>query len=49
MNFKDYQEKAKETIQKSFEDNTSLDNLIPFYLGIVGETGSVISELKKKI
>ena len=36
MNFKDYQEKAKETIQKSFEDNTSLDNLIPFYLGIVG-------------
>ena len=49
MNFKDYQEKAKETIQKSFEDNTSLDNLIPFYLGIVGETGSVISELKKKL
>lgn len=47
MNFKEYQEQAKKTIQK-YVDRTEVDEIIPF-LGIVGETGSVITELKKKI
>ncbi|WP_299520111.1 nucleoside triphosphate pyrophosphohydrolase family protein [Winogradskyella sp.] len=47
MNFKTYQEKAKKTIQKYVNDE-DIDGMIPF-LGMVGETGSVITELKKKI
>jgi NTP pyrophosphatase (non-canonical NTP hydrolase) len=46
MDFSSYQEKAKETIQK----NASADNLttiVPF-LGIIGEIGSLVTELKKK-
>jgi NTP pyrophosphatase (non-canonical NTP hydrolase) len=46
MDFSSYQEKAKETIQK----NVSADNLtsiVPF-LGIIGEIGSLLTELKKK-
>jgi len=46
MDFNFYQEKAKETIQK----NASADNLttiVPF-LGIIGEIGSLVTELKKK-
>jgi NTP pyrophosphatase (non-canonical NTP hydrolase) len=46
MDFNSYQEKAKETIQK----NASADNLtsiVPF-LGIIGEIGSLVTELKKK-
>lgn len=47
MDFNSYQEKAKETIQK----NASADNLasiVPF-LGIIGEIGSLLTELKKKL
>ena len=47
MNFKEYQKEAKKTIQK-YVDRNEVDEIIPF-LGIVGETGSVITELKKKI
>jgi|1_EtaG_2_1085319.scaffolds.fasta_scaffold02379_6 NTP pyrophosphatase (non-canonical NTP hydrolase) len=47
MNFEEYQKQAKKTIQK-YVDRTEVDEIIPF-LGIVGETGSVITELKKKI
>lgn len=46
MEFNEYQEKAKETIQK----NAATDNLtsiVPF-LGIIGEIGSLVTELKKK-
>lgn len=47
MDFKEYQNRSKKTIQKyDLEDNIS--QIIP-YLGIVGEAGSVISELKKNI
>ncbi|MCK8479068.1 nucleoside triphosphate pyrophosphohydrolase family protein [Psychroserpens algicola] len=47
MDFKTYQYKAEKTIQK-YVDHNEIDSIIPF-LGIVGETGSVITELKKKI
>lgn len=47
MEINEYQEQAKRTIQK-YVDRDEIDEMIPF-LGIVGETGSVISELKKKI
>lgn len=47
MNFSVYQIEAKKTIQK-YVDHTELDEIVPF-LGIIGETGSVITELKKKI
>lgn len=46
MDFNSYQEKAKETIQKNAsEDN--LTSIVPF-LGIIGEIGSLVTELKKK-
>src|SRR5680860_750711 len=45
MEFRQYQESAKQTIQ-SYGKNKEMDEIIPF-LGIIGETGSVISELKK--
>jgi NTP pyrophosphatase (non-canonical NTP hydrolase) len=44
MEFSHYQEKAKETIQKNANDNT-----IVSFLGIIGEIGSLVTELKKKI
>lgn len=47
MEFSKYQAEAKKTIQK-YVDRNEVDEIIPF-LGIVGETGSVITELKKKI
>lgn len=47
MNFSDYQVKAYETIQR-YNANETANEVIPF-LGIVGEAGSVISELKKKL
>lgn len=47
MNFSEYQKEAKKTIQK-YVDRREVDEIIPF-LGIIGETGSVITELKKKI
>lgn len=47
MDFNEYQEKAKKTIQ-SYGKKEDMDEIIPF-LGIIGETGSVISELKKRL
>ncbi len=47
MEFKKYQEEAKSTIQKYHLDD-KLNKVIPF-LGIVGEAGSVLTELKKSI
>ena len=47
MKFSDYQESAKDTIQE-YEVNESVKNVIPF-LGISGEAGSVLSELKKHL
>jgi NTP pyrophosphatase (non-canonical NTP hydrolase) len=47
MDFNDYQNKARETIQKYNADVTT--NLVIPYLGIIGEAGSVVSELKKKL
>lgn len=42
-----YQEKAKETIQKSALDERYTE-MVPF-LGIIGEIGSVVTQLKKKL
>ena len=47
MEFNDYQDKAKSTIQKYQTDK--ITNIVIPYLGIIGEAGSVISELKKKL
>lgn len=47
MEFKTYQENSKQTIQ-IYNDNENLNKIIPF-LGIVGEAGSVLTELKKKL
>ena len=47
MNFSNYQSKAYETIQR-YNASETANEVIPF-LGIVGEAGSVISELKKKL
>ncbi|MBI1286078.1 MAG: nucleotide pyrophosphohydrolase [Flavobacteriales bacterium] len=47
MKFKKYQEEARTTIQKYIADE-NMDKVIPF-LGIIGEAGSVLSELKKKV
>lgn len=47
MEFNEYQNKAKLTLQKYNTDETA-NTVIP-YLGIIGEAGSVISELKKKL
>jgi NTP pyrophosphatase (non-canonical NTP hydrolase) len=46
MEFNSYQEKAKETIQKNASED-SLTAIVPF-LGIIGEIGSLVTELKKK-
>lgn len=47
MDFKEYQTKAYKTIQR-YNANEITNIVIPF-LGIIGEAGSVISELKKKL
>ncbi|WP_027067137.1 nucleoside triphosphate pyrophosphohydrolase family protein [Maribacter sp. Hel_I_7] len=47
MEFNEYQNKAKLTLQKYNADETA--NIVIPYLGIIGEAGSVISELKKKL
>ncbi|WP_350287583.1 nucleoside triphosphate pyrophosphohydrolase family protein [uncultured Croceitalea sp.] len=47
MDFKEYQDKAKVTIQNYIADE-KINTMIPF-LGIIGEAGSVITELKKKL
>lgn len=47
MTFEEYQKAAKTTIQRYNLDD-KMQNIIPF-LGIMGEVGSVITELKKKI
>lgn len=47
MEFKDYQERAGKTIQKYVADD-KINEFIPF-LGIIGEAGSVLTELKKKL
>jgi len=47
MEFNEYQNKAKLTLQKYNADKTA--NIVIPYLGIIGEAGSVISELKKKL
>ncbi len=47
MEFKSYQEHAKKTIQKYIADD-KINEFIPF-LGIIGEAGSVLTELKKKL
>ncbi|PWG04505.1 nucleoside triphosphate pyrophosphohydrolase family protein [Polaribacter aquimarinus] len=47
MNFKDYQSEAKKTVQQYNADETA--NIVITYLGLVGEAGSVVSELKKKL
>lgn len=46
MDFNLYQEKAKETIQKNSSEG-NLTSIVPF-LGIIGEIGSLVTELKKK-
>lgn len=46
MEFNSYQEKAKETIQKNASDD-QFTSIVPF-LGIIGEIGSLVTELKKK-
>ncbi|GCC52802.1 pyrophosphatase [Chryseotalea sanaruensis] len=47
MEFSSYQEKAKETIQKSASDDKYTE-MVPF-LGIIGEIGSVVTQLKIKL
>lgn len=47
MEFKDYQKEADKTIQKYIADE-KINEFIPF-LGIIGEAGSVLTELKKKL
>ena len=46
MEFRAYQEKAKETIQKTNSED-KLAEIVP-YLGIIGEIGSVVTQLKIK-
>lgn len=47
MEFNEYQQKAKETIQDSALDEKH-NETVPF-LGIIGEVGSVVTQLKKKL
>jgi NTP pyrophosphatase (non-canonical NTP hydrolase) len=47
MEFKEYQNGAAKTIQKYIADE-KINEFIPF-LGIIGEAGSVLTELKKKL
>ena len=47
MEFSLYQQQAKKTIQDYSKGNES-NNIVPF-LGLIGEAGSVITELKKNL
>ncbi|MFD1603360.1 nucleoside triphosphate pyrophosphohydrolase family protein [Flavobacterium artemisiae] len=47
MDFQNYQEQASKTIQKSSLDE-KLSSIVPF-LGIIGEIGSVLTQLKIKL
>lgn len=47
MNFNDYQAESKKTVQQYNADETA--NIVITYLGLIGEAGSVVSELKKKL
>mgnify|MGYP001954931560 CR=1 FL=1 len=47
MEFSEYQKEAKKTIQE-YVDGKETNKLIPF-LGLIGEAGSVITELKKNL
>lgn len=47
MEFKSYQEAASKTIQNYINDK-EVNKIVPF-LGIIGEAGSVITELKKSL
>lgn len=47
MNFSEYQNNAKKTIQ-DYTKGKDVNNIVPF-LGLIGEAGSVISELKKSL
>ncbi|MGJ8665985.1 MAG: MazG nucleotide pyrophosphohydrolase domain-containing protein [Patiriisocius sp.] len=47
MTFKEYQEAAKKTIQE-YNSNDHLTDVVPF-LGIIGEIGSVLTQLKIKL
>lgn len=47
MEFKEYQIESEKTIQKYIADE-KINEFIPF-LGIIGEAGSVLTELKKKL
>lgn len=47
MDFSEYQNSAKKTIQ-DYTKGREVNNIIPF-LGLIGEAGSVISELKKSL
>jgi NTP pyrophosphatase (non-canonical NTP hydrolase) len=47
MDFNFYQEEAKKTIQKNSSSNDNAE-IVPF-LGIIGEIGSVVSQLKIKL
>lgn len=47
MEFSDYQNKAKKTIQ-DYVKGKEVNKIVPF-LGLIGEAGSVISELKKNL
>lgn len=42
MNFSEYQNNAKKTIQ-DYTKGKDVNNIVPF-LGLIGEAGSVISE-----
>lgn len=46
MDFKEYQKKAEKTIQLT--ENPDHKNIVPF-LGIIGEVGSVVTQLKTKL
>ncbi|MBN9286088.1 MULTISPECIES: nucleoside triphosphate pyrophosphohydrolase family protein [unclassified Flavobacterium] len=47
MKFKEYQDQAKKTIQ-DYVKVKEINNIVPF-LGLIGEAGSVITELKKNL
>ncbi|MEZ0452776.1 nucleoside triphosphate pyrophosphohydrolase family protein [Sphingobacterium thalpophilum] len=47
MLFSDYQNQAKQTIQ-DYVKGKDVNNIVPF-LGLIGEAGSVITELKKNL
>lgn len=47
MEFSEYQNNSKKTIQ-DYSKGKDINNIVPF-LGLIGEAGSVISELKKSL